>query len=135
MTTPGTIAWASAAPGFRPPGPHPLLIVQSFLNGNVGVAFVTHSADLLRIGLALRRRELPSAFVEHGGPLTDEDGVLALVDDRGCARIAVAEPLGGNRLRIGISEVTLTRVVRLPDGEWQPLRLRIQAALGRIRGA
>ena len=130
MIPPGTIGWASAAPGFNPPGPHPLLIVQAFPNDNVGVAFVTHSTDLLRVGLPLRRSELPSAFRESGGPLRDEDGVLALVDDRGRTCIAVAEPVGANCLRIGTSEVTLTRVALLPDGEWQPLRLRIRAALG-----
>ena len=130
MTPPGTIAWASAAPGFRPPGAHPILVVKSFSNGNLGVAFITHSADLLRVGLPMSRRDTPSAFRERGGPLTDEDGVLALVDDRGCTRIAIAEPTSPSRLRIGTGEVTLTRIVHLPDSEWLPFRQRIRSALG-----
>jgi hypothetical protein len=127
---PGTIAWSSIAPGFQPPGPHPLLVVRSFPNVNLAVAFVTHSEDLLRIGLQLRRQELPSAFRDRGGPLTDEAGVLALVDHRGNIRLAVAEPVGADRLQIGSAEVALTRIVQLPDGEWQPLRIRIRSALG-----
>jgi hypothetical protein len=82
------------------------------------------------MGLSLRRQELPSAFRNRGGPLIDEDSVLALIDDRGRQRLVIAEPVGAVGLRIGTAEVTLTRIVRLPEGEWQPLRLRIRTALG-----
>ncbi len=126
----GTIAWATMAPGFKPPGPHPVLVVQAFPNGNLGLAFITHSSDLLRVGLPLRRSDCPSAFRERGGPLSDEDGVIALVDDRGCKRIAIATPIDSGCVRIGTIEVTLTRVVHLSDDVWLPLRLRIRTALG-----
>ena len=130
MIAPGTIAWASAAPGFSPPGPHPLLIVLAHPNGNLGVAFITHSNDLLKVGIALRRAEVPSAFRDRGGPLTDETGVVVLVDDRGHRRVLIAEPLAIDRLRIGSTEVRLTHSKTLPATEWQPLRARVRAALG-----
>ena len=133
MMVPGTIAWASAAPGFSPPSPHPLLIVLAHGNGNVGAAFITHSTDLLRVGVAMNRTETPSAFRERGGPLTDEAGVVALIDDRGQRRVVVAEPLAVDRLRIGSTEISLTRLVQLPAPEWEPLRQRIRVALGLAR--
>ena len=130
MIAAGTIAWASAAPGFRLPGPHPVLVVRSFPNGNVSVVFVTHSGDLMRVGLPLRRRDLPSAFRERGGPLTDADGVLGLIDHRGHQCILIAEPAGTDRLLVGATEIRLSHVVQLPATEWEPLRFRIRSALG-----
>lgn len=129
MIPTGTLAWASITPGFRPPGPHPMMVIQSYTNGNVGVAFVTHSGDLLRVGVPILRKDVPSAFRDRGGPLSDDTGVLALVDDRGQRRIAIGEPLGNDQLRIGGSIILLTRMVHLPTPEWQPLRQRIRAAL------
>ncbi len=130
MITAGTIAWASAAPGFRPPSPHPLLVLKSFPNGNCAIAFVTHSRDLLRASVPLLRSQVPSAFREFGGPLTDEHSVVALIDDRGQKRVAIATVSASDRLMIGSSQVELTFLVRLPDPEWSPLRLKIIAALG-----
>lgn len=133
MIAAGTIAWASSAPGFRPPSPHPLLVVKVFANGNCAIAFVTHSRDLLRTSVPLRRREVPSAFRERGGPLMDEHSVVALVDDRGQKRIAIASTLAPDRLAIGTSQVQITHVIRLPDAEWLPLREQIVKALGDAR--
>lgn len=130
MIRPGLIAMASAAPGFSPPTPHPLVVVLPYANGNVGLAFVTHSGDLLRASVPLRRAEVPTAFRDRGGPLTDDHSVLALVDDRGQKRILVAEPLAKDRLRIGTTEIRLTHIVQLPPTEWEPLRTRIRSALG-----
>jgi hypothetical protein len=129
VITPGLIAMASAAPGFSPPGPHPLVVVLPYSNGNVGLAFVTHSRDLLRVSVPLRRAELPTAFRDQGGPLTDDHSVLALVDDRGQKRILVAEPLAKDRLRIGTTEIRLTHIVQLSASEWEMLRARIRSAL------
>ena len=128
MITAGTIAWASSAPGFQPPGPHALVVVLSYPNGNIGVAFVTHSNDLYRVGVRITRADCPSAFRERGGPLTDEHGVLGLVDTYGDARVATATLVSADRIRIGSAEVVLSRIVKLPDVEWQTLRKQIRAA-------
>ena len=128
MITAGTIAWASCAPGFQPPGPHALVVVLSYANGNIGVAFVTHSSDLYRVGVRVTRADCPSAFRERGGPLTDEHGVLGLVDTHGDARVATATLVSADRIRIGTAEVVLTRIVKLPEAEWQALRKQIRAA-------
>ena len=133
MITAGTIAWASAAPGFRPPSPHPLLVLKTFPNGNCAIGFITHSRDLLRASVSLHRNELPSAFRERGGPLIDERSVVALIDDRGQKRVAIATVSASDRLMIGSSLVQLTHIVRLPDPEWSPLRLKIITALGENR--
>lgn len=126
----GTIAWASCAPSFRPPGPHALVVVRDYANGNVGVAFVTHATDLLRVGVRITRADCPSAFRNCGGPLTDERGLLAFVDDRNIPRVAIADPVARDRLRIGGIDVVLTHVVKLPSVEWQTLRKHIHTALG-----
>ncbi len=130
MIRPGLMAMASAAPGFSPPGPHPLVVVLSYANGNVGLAFVTHSSDLLRTSVPLLRADLPTAFRDRGGPLTDDHSVLALVDDRGHKRIVIAEPRAQDRLLIGASEIRLSHAVQLPTSEWDPLHRRIRIALG-----
>lgn len=126
----GTIAWASAAPPFHPPGPHPIVILRAFANGNVLVGFVTHSADLLRVGVPLTRSDVPSAFRERGGPLTDDRSVLALIDHRGRSLVAVGEALASDRIAIGHGLLHLSRVVQLPDAEWQAVRWRLRQALG-----
>ena len=83
----------------------------------------------LKVGIALRRAEVPSAFRDRGGPLTDETGVVALIDDRGHRRVLIVEPIAVDRLRIGSTEVRLMHSKTLPATEWQPLRARIRAAL------
>jgi len=130
MIPAGTIAWANCAPGFRPPGPHALVVVLVYPNGNMGVAFVTHASDLYRVGVRITRGDCPSAFRERGGPLSDENGVMGLLDTRGDSRVVTATPVARDRLRIGAVEVSLTRIVPLPDAEWQKLRERIHAAQG-----
>ena len=130
MIRPGTVAWASAAPGLSPPSPHPLICVLGYPNGKIGIAYITHSADLLRVGVPLTRRVVPSAFRERGGPLTDENSVVALVDHYGHRRVVNAEPLASNRLSIGNSILSLSHIVQLPEPEWQPLLISIRQALG-----
>ena len=130
MIRPGMVAWASIAPGFSPPAPHPILCVMEHANGLVGIAYITHSADLLRASIPLTRREVPSAFRHCGGPLTDELSVVALIDHFGHRRIVNADPISYDRLRIGTAIVSLSHIVQLPDGEWQPLRSAIRKALG-----
>lgn len=134
MIPAGTFARASCAPGFRPPGPHPLLVIKSFLNGNCLVAYVTHSDDYYAKGISLRRREVPSAFREHGGPLTDPPGretsVLGLLDHQGDRRLLDADIISPTHLRIGTDDVHLTYVKTLTAHEWEPLRRNIRRLLG-----
>ena len=130
MIPAGTIAWANCAPGFHPPSPHALIVVLVYPNKNLGVAFITHSSDLYRVGVRVVRADCPNAFREHGGPLTDENGILGLIDSHGDSRVATATALAPDRLRIGTSDVVLTRVVQLPDPQWQALRVRIHVAQG-----
>lgn len=134
MIPAGTLAWASCAPGFHPPGQHPVLVLKSFPNGNCLVVFVTHSDDLYQATIPLLRREIPSAFREHGGPLSDPPGaetsVLGLIDSQGCRRIVDADMVSPTQLRIGTADVYLTYIKQLPEAEWGPLRERIRRELG-----
>jgi hypothetical protein len=94
------------------------------------VVFITHSDDLYRVGMPLKRAAVPSAFRNRGGPLTDEHGIVGLIDDRGFKRILIAEAAGKDRIRVGTAFVDLTHIVRLPSCEWNPLLASIRAALG-----
>ena len=38
----------------------------------------------------------------------------------------IVELVGADRLRMGTADITLTRMVRLPEAEWLPLRERIR---------
>lgn len=110
-----------------------MLVLKSYPNGNCAIAFITHSRDLLRASVPLLRREVPSAFRERGGPLMDEHCVVALIDDRGQKRVAIASVAGSDRLMVGSSPIQLTYMARLADPEWSPLRLKIITALGESR--
>jgi len=140
---PGTFGWASATPGFNPPTKqHPAVIVANYDNGNIGVGFVTHSRDRYRGAIRLRRLAtasspdsvaVPSAFREKGGPLTDEDSVLGVLDGDGYACIAAGTPLSTSTLRIGPALVALSFIARLPAAEWAPLQARIRYHIDRRR--
>lgn len=130
----GTFAYGSCSPGLVPPGPHPLLIVQTFPNGNCLVAYVTHSDDLYSVGLELHRSDVPSAYIEAGGPLDDpedsETSVLGLVNTEGIRTVVPADITGPRRLQMGSATIRLSCLKPLDDPEWLPLRSRIRTALG-----
>jgi hypothetical protein len=128
LIRPGLIAWADIAPGFQPPGPHPLLVFKAFANGNVAIAFISHSTDLSLRPVALTRENAPSAFREYGGPLTGDRSAIHIRDQRGLLTLT-ATPTGPRQLIAAGCVLTISHLAQLPPAEWHPIRDRIQALL------
>ena len=119
MIRPGIIAWADATPGFRPPGRHPIIVLRSWPNGNVGVAYITHSYEGA-VSYPFTRPMYPGAFRENGGPLLDDRGRILLRDRHG-DRILIAQPTGPESLSVGSATIRLSSMVLIPPAIWSPL--------------
>ena len=126
MIAPGTVAWANVCPGFSPPKEHPLLVAKRWPgNGLVGMYYITHSIKDARAKVVLTEKLVPHAFRQHGGPLTDEDSGVLIIDSWGDNRMVNAEVLSHKSVRVGAQLVDLSFIVQLPDDEWERLRLEI----------
>jgi hypothetical protein len=134
MIKQGTVAYPSMCPGLRDNKAHAIVVLKKYETGNIVVSFVTHADYNYSASVRLTRGGCPSAFRENGGPLTDEDGVLGLIQksknqgqpDFACPVVAV--PTSKRTYKMGTALVSLSRIIVLCGGEWKWLEDKMAMA-------
>lgn len=128
----GTVGTPSATMGYRNNDPHAVVVIKETPTGNIWIAHVTHSSDYYAASVKIKRKDISSAFREKGGPLTDEEGVLGLVEVPDIPCHVVATPISPSSYSVNGVLVTMENVVNIPENEQIILQNLIRTSMSQF---